>query len=92
MRHFYMNIVKVCIDQSSAHPAIPSANNKFLKEILWGVYMGGIQTIRSTSKSRIIMIRSCKQLFSQKNLNILAFNFEGFSFLYFYYNRVPHLK
>lgn len=90
MRHFYMNIVKVYIAQSSAHPYL--APNTFLKEILWGVYMGGIQTIRSTSKSRIIMIRSCEQLFNQKNLNILAFNFEGFSFLYFYYNRVPHLK
>lgn len=28
LRHFYMNIVKVCIDQSSAHPAIPSAQQQ----------------------------------------------------------------
>lgn len=61
MRHFYMNIVKVYIAQSSAHPYL-APNNTFHKEILEEA-----EWYKITSKSRIIMIGSYELLFSQKN-------------------------
>lgn len=75
-------LYEYCVYSPIRHPPIPSAQQqhflrKYFEEAGWYTNQ------RSTSKSRIIMIGSCKLLFSQKKLNILAFNFEGFSFLYF---------